>query len=66
MCIGSGFCSRLSCHHGYHGRLSRQFQIYLSGVGRYHRLDGYEFEQAPGVLLVDWEAWRAAVYVVTE
>ena len=33
-------------------------------VGWHHRLDGYEFEQAPGV--GDREAWHAAVHGVTQ
>ena len=34
-------------------------------VGWHHRLNGHEFEQAPGVgkLLQDREAWSAAVQV---
>ena len=31
-------------------------------VGWHHRLDGHEFEQAPG----DREAWHAAVHRVAE
>ena len=31
-------------------------------VGRHHQLDGHEFEQAPGLLVMDREAWRAAVH----
>ena len=34
-------------------------------VGWHHRLNGHEFEQAPGVGM-DREAWRTAVHVVTE
>ena len=34
-------------------------------VGWHHRLNGHEFEQAPGVVM-DREAWRAAVHGVTE
>ena len=34
-------------------------------VGWYHRLDGHEFEQAPGVG-DGQEAWRAAVHGVAE
>ena len=34
-------------------------------VGWHHRLDGHEFEQAQE-LLMDREAWRAAVHGVTE
>ena len=34
-------------------------------VGWYHRLNGHEFEQALG-LVMDREAWRAAVHGVTE
>ena len=34
-------------------------------VGWHHQLDGHEFEQAPG-LLMDREAWRAAVHGVTK
>ena len=30
-------------------------------VGWHHRFDGHEFEQAPGVLVMDREAWHAAV-----
>ena len=30
-------------------------------VGWHHRLDGHEFEQAPRELVMDREAWRAAV-----
>ena len=30
-------------------------------VGWHHRLDGHEFEQAPWELVMDREAWRAAV-----
>ena len=32
-------------------------------VGWHHRLNGYEFEQAPGM---DREAWHAAVHGVTK
>ena len=32
-------------------------------VGWHHRLDGHEFEQAPGVVM-DREAWCAAVHEV--
>ena len=28
-------------------------------VGWHHRLDGHEFEQAPGELVMDREAWHA-------
>ena len=31
-----------------------------------HQLDGHEFEQAPGQLLLDREAWRAAVHGVSK
>ena len=31
-------------------------------VGRHHQLDGHEFEQAPGLLVMDREAWCAAVH----
>ena len=34
-------------------------------VGWHHRINGHEFEQAPGVLM-DREAWRAPVLEVTE
>ena len=34
-------------------------------VGWHHRLDGHEFEQAPGVMM-DSEARRAAVHDVTK
>ena len=34
-------------------------------VGWHHRLDGHEFEQAPE-LVMDREAWDAAVYGVTK
>ena len=34
-------------------------------IGWHHQLDGHEFEQAPG-LLMDREAWRAAVHGVTK
>ena len=34
-------------------------------VGWHHRLDGHEFKQAPG-LVMDNEAWRAAVHGVTK
>ena len=34
-------------------------------AGWHHRLDGHESEQALG-LVVDGEAWRAAVHGVTE
>ena len=34
-------------------------------VGWHHQLDGYEFEQT-SVLVIDSEAWRAAVHGVTE
>ena len=33
-------------------------------VGWHHRLDGHEFEYAPGVM--DREAWRAAVHEVAK
>ena len=35
-------------------------------VGWHHRLDGHEFEQAPGELVMNREAWRAAVHGVTK
>ena len=34
-------------------------------IGWHHQFDGHEFEQAPG-LLMDREAWRAAVHGVTK
>ena len=34
-------------------------------VGWHHRLDGHEFEQPLGVVM-DREAWRAAVHGVTK
>ena len=34
-------------------------------VGWHHRLDGHEFEQAPG-LVMDREAWSAAVHGVAK
>ena len=34
-------------------------------VGWHHRLDGLEFEQSPG-LVMDREAWHAAVHGVTK
>ena len=34
-------------------------------VGWHHQCDGYKFEYAPGVVM-DREAWRAAVHGVTE
>ena len=34
-------------------------------VGWHHRLDGHEFEQAPGVVM-DREAWHAAVHGVAK
>ena len=34
-------------------------------AGWHHRLDGHEFEQAPE-LIMDREAWRAAIHGVTE
>ena len=34
-------------------------------VGWHHRLNGHEFKQAPGVMM-DREAWRAAVHGVTK
>ena len=34
-------------------------------VGWHHRLDGHEFEQAPGVVM-NREAWGAAVHGVSE
>ena len=33
-------------------------------VGWHHRLDAHESEQAPGVGVMDREAWRAAVHGV--
>ena len=30
-------------------------------VGWHHRLNGHEFEQTPGDIVKDREAWRAAV-----
>ena len=37
-------------------------------VGWHHRLNGHEFEQAPGVVQgsLDRESWRAAVHGVTK
>ena len=35
-------------------------------VGRHHQLDGHEFEQALGVLVMDREAWHAAVYGIAK
>ena len=34
-------------------------------VGWHHRLNGHEFEQAPGVVM-DREAWRAVVHGVAK
>ena len=34
-------------------------------VGWHHQFDGHEFEQAPG-LLMDREAWRAAIHGVAK
>ena len=34
-------------------------------VGQHHQLNGHEFEQAPE-LVMDGEAWPAAVYGVTK
>ena len=34
-------------------------------AGWHHRLDGHEFEQAPE-LIMEREAWRAAIHGVTE
>ena len=34
-------------------------------VGWHHRLDGHEFEQAPGVGEVDREAWHATIDGIT-
>ena len=34
-------------------------------IGRHHRLDGHEFEQASG-LLVNREAWNTAVHGVAK
>ena len=31
-------------------------------VVRHHRLNGHEFDQAPGQLLMEREAWYAAVH----
>ena len=33
-------------------------------IGWHHGLDGHEFEQAPGDIVKDKEAWRAAVHGV--
>ena len=35
-------------------------------VGLYHRLDGHEFEQAPGVSVMERESWCAAVHGVAK
>ena len=35
-------------------------------AGWHHRQDGHEFEWAPGVLVIDGEAWRAAVHGVAK
>ena len=35
-------------------------------VGWYHQLNGHEFEQTPGDIVKDREAWRAAVHGVTK
>ena len=35
-------------------------------IGWHHRLDGHEFEQAPVNLVMDREAWSAAVHGVTK
>ena len=35
-------------------------------VGWHHQLDGHEFEQAPGIVDGDREAWRAAVHGFAE
>ena len=35
-------------------------------IGWHHRLDGHEFEQAPTDLVMDREAWSAAVHAVTK
>ena len=35
-------------------------------IGLYHRLDGHEFEQAPGVSVMERESWRAAVHGVAK
>ena len=34
--------------------------------GWHHRFDGHEFEPALGVLVMDREAWRAAVHGVAK
>ena len=34
-------------------------------VGWHHQLDGHGFEQ-PWELVMDWEAWSAAVHEITE
>ena len=35
-------------------------------VGWHHQLHEHEFEQAPGVVVMDREAWSAAVHGVTK
>ena len=35
-------------------------------VGWHHRLDGHEFEQAPGVGEVDREAWCATIHGIAK